>query len=55
MEKVNRCHLTVPKKKVTLSLWSVTQKFTPLEGNRSNLVQTAWTLMGLINSGQVSL
>ncbi|KAJ0075619.1 hypothetical protein Patl1_35151 [Pistacia atlantica] len=29
------------------------QKFTPLEGNRSNLVQTAWAMMGLIHAGQM--
>ncbi|RVW62838.1 Beta-amyrin synthase [Vitis vinifera] len=28
------------------------KKYTPLEGNRSNLIQTGWTLMGLIHSGQ---
>ncbi|KAB5560415.1 hypothetical protein DKX38_005372 [Salix brachista] len=27
-------------------------EFTPLEGNRSNLVQTAWTMVGLIHAGQ---
>ncbi|KAK2978538.1 hypothetical protein RJ640_018233 [Escallonia rubra] len=26
--------------------------YTPLEGNRSNLVHTAWAMMGLIHSGQ---
>ena len=28
------------------------QKYIPLEGNRSNLVQTAWAMMGLISAGQ---
>ncbi|KAL9684595.1 hypothetical protein QQ045_022036 [Rhodiola kirilowii] len=28
------------------------KKYVPLEGNRSNLVHTAWALMGLIHSGQ---
>nr|AUZ98404.1 beta-amyrin synthase [Trachyspermum ammi] len=28
------------------------KKYTPLEGNRSNLVHTAWATMGLIHSGQ---
>ncbi|KAJ0008417.1 hypothetical protein Pint_30747 [Pistacia integerrima] len=32
---------------------STTKKFTPLEGNRSNLVQTAWAMMGLIHAGQM--
>ncbi|KAJ6363959.1 hypothetical protein OIU76_028985 [Salix suchowensis] len=27
-------------------------EYTPLEGNRSNLVQTAWTMVGLIHAGQ---
>ena len=52
--KLTLCNLIV-EKNVKLSLCLVTQKFTPLEGNRSNLVQTAWSLMGLIHSGQVSL
>ena len=30
------------------------QEYVPLEGNRSNLVQTAWAMMGLIHAGQVS-
>ncbi|PKI55625.1 hypothetical protein CRG98_023980 [Punica granatum] len=30
------------------------QKYVPLEDNRSNLVQTAWAMMGLIHSGQVA-
>ncbi|KAI9185997.1 hypothetical protein LWI28_012872 [Acer negundo] len=28
------------------------KKYVPLEGNKSNLVQTAWAMMGLIHSGQ---
>ncbi|EEF42643.1 cycloartenol synthase, putative [Ricinus communis] len=28
-------------------------EYTPLEGNRSHLVQTAWAMMGLIHAGQV--
>ncbi|OMO82732.1 Terpenoid cyclases/protein prenyltransferase alpha-alpha toroid [Corchorus olitorius] len=28
------------------------KKYIPLEGNRSNIVQTSWALMGLIHSGQ---
>ncbi|KAF8400110.1 hypothetical protein HHK36_013406 [Tetracentron sinense] len=28
------------------------KEYTPLEGNRSNLVHTAWAMMGLIHSGQ---
>ena len=35
-----------------MSLWWVTQKYVPLEGNRSNLVHTAWAMMGLIHAGQ---
>ncbi|KAJ6935148.1 beta-amyrin synthase-like [Populus alba x Populus x berolinensis] len=27
-------------------------EYTPLDGNRSNLVQTAWTMVGLIRAGQ---
>ncbi|XP_065879602.1 beta-amyrin synthase-like isoform X2 [Euphorbia lathyris] len=27
-------------------------EFTPLEGNKSNLIQTAWAMMGLIHAGQ---
>ena len=53
--KLSLCNLTVEKKNVKLPLCLVTRKFTPLEGNQSNLVQTAWSLMGLIHSGQVSL
>ena len=29
------------------------QIYIPLEGSRSNLVQTAWALLGLIHAGQV--
>nr|UTU07507.1 oxidosqualene cyclase 3 [Ailanthus altissimus] len=35
-------HLSCPNK-----------KYIPLEGNRSNLVQTSWAMMGLIHSGQM--
>lgn len=28
------------------------QEYVPLEGNRSNLVHTAWAMMGLIHAGQ---
>lgn len=28
------------------------QKYTPLEGNRTNLVQTSWAMLGLLQSGQ---
>lgn len=28
------------------------QVYVPLDGNRANLVQTAWALMGLLHSGQ---
>jgi hypothetical protein len=31
------------------------KKYIPLEGNRSNLVHTAWAMMGLIYAGQVSI
>jgi squalene cyclase len=31
------------------------QRYIPLEGNRSNLVQTAWAMMGLIHAGQVQI
>lgn len=31
------------------------QVYTNLEGNRANLVQTAWALLSLIDAGQVSL
>ena len=37
------------------SLCLIVQEYVPLEGNRSNLVQTAWAMMGLIHAGQVSL
>ena len=30
----------------------VVQEYVPLEGNRSNLVHTAWAMMGLIHAGQ---
>jgi hypothetical protein len=30
------------------------QKYTEIEGNKSNVVQTAWAMMGLIYAGQVS-
>jgi hypothetical protein len=30
------------------------QIYVPLEGSQSNIVQTAWALMGLIHAGQVS-
>ena len=33
----------------------LTQEYVPLEGNHSNLVQTAMAMMGLIHGGQVSL
>ena len=29
------------------------QEYIPLEGKRSNIVQTAWAMMGLIHAGQV--
>ena len=35
-------------------MFDVYQKFIPLEGNRSHVVQTAWAMMGLIHAGQVS-
>ncbi|KAL6285247.1 hypothetical protein ACE6H2_009637 [Prunus campanulata] len=28
------------------------EEYVPLEGNRSNLVQTGWAMMGLIHAGQ---
>ena len=28
------------------------QEYIPLEGKRSNIVQTAWAMMGLIHAGQ---
>ncbi|KAK9229899.1 hypothetical protein WN944_022865 [Citrus x changshan-huyou] len=31
----------------------VKQKYVPLEGNRSNLVQTSWAMMALIHAGQM--
>jgi hypothetical protein len=31
------------------------QIYVPLEGSQSNIVQTAWALMGLIHAGQVSV
>lgn len=34
---------------------NVQQEYVPLEGNRSNLVHTAWAMMGLIHAGQVSV
>ncbi|KAJ4839449.1 Amyrin synthase lup2, partial [Turnera subulata] len=35
------------------SYLSCTNKiYTPLEGHRSNLVQTAWAMLGLIHAGQ---
>ncbi|CAI9787998.1 unnamed protein product [Fraxinus pennsylvanica] len=30
-----------------------TKKYTPLEGNRTNLVQTSWAMLGLMYGGQV--
>ena len=56
MEKVidhMKSHSGEEKGKIILCL--VIQKYTPLEGNQSNLIQTGWTLMGLLHSGQVSL
>ena len=32
----------------------IIQEYVALEGNRSNLVHTAWAMMGLIHAGQVS-
>ncbi|KAB2604503.1 beta-amyrin synthase-like [Pyrus ussuriensis x Pyrus communis] len=43
-------YLSCPKKYFTL--WRVIQEYVPLEGNRSNLVHTAWVMMGLIHAGQ---
>jgi len=34
-------------------LMKTMQIYIPLEGSRSNVVQTAWALMGLIYAGQV--
>lgn len=31
------------------------QKFTPLDGNKTNLVQTSWAMLGLMYGGQVSI
>ncbi|XP_045790968.1 beta-amyrin synthase-like [Trifolium pratense] len=31
------------------------QKYVPLEGGRSNVVQTAWALMALIHAGQAEI
>ncbi|KAK4588480.1 hypothetical protein RGQ29_019470 [Quercus rubra] len=31
------------------------KEYVPLEGNRSNLVQTAWAMMGLIHAGQAKI
>jgi len=31
------------------------QTYVPLEGDQSNIVQTAWALMGLIHAGQVCI
>ena len=31
------------------------QKFTPLDGNRTNFVQTSWAMLGLTYGGQVSI
>ena len=28
--------------------------YTPLDGNRTNLVQTSWAMLGLMSAGQVS-
>jgi hypothetical protein len=30
------------------------QEYTEIEGNKSNVVQTAWAMMGLIHAGQAS-
>lgn len=37
------------------SLYLIMQEYVPLAENRSNLVQTAWAMMGLIHAGQVRL
>lgn len=39
---------------ISFPMNSLMQKYIQLEGNRSNLVHTAWALMGLIHSGQVT-
>ena len=36
-----------------LNLYFVQQVWTNIEGNRANLVQTAWALLSLIDAGQV--
>lgn len=33
--------------------WFGVQRYIPSEGERSNLVQTSWAMMGLIHAGQV--
>ena len=55
MEKVNfmQSHSGEEECKITFMLGDT--EISLLEGNQSNLVQTAWSLMGLIHSGQVSL
>ena len=47
--------LSLIESKILNSLYLIMQEYVPLEGNRSNLVQIAWAMMGLIHAGQVSL
>ncbi|GAY66080.1 hypothetical protein CUMW_245890 [Citrus unshiu] len=39
--------------RVTVPAQTSFTKYIPLEGNRSNLVQTSWAMMGLIHAGQM--
>ena len=41
------------KKAIVLINFFVKQVWTNIEGNRENLVQTAWALLSLIDAGQV--
>ena len=41
------------KKAIVLTNFFVKQVWTNIEGNRENLVQTAWALLSLIDAGQV--
>lgn len=48
-------HFYISLKNIILFLFTclIIQEYIQLEGNQSNLVQTAWAMMGLIHAGQV--
>ena len=47
--------ISLIESKILNSLYLIMQEYVPIEGNRSNLVQATWAMMGLIHAGQVSL